>query len=185
MRLTIGHRTSEENLVRARTRSKDTVVSTGLLMVYTGDEKAGTAAVLGQAFRALGRGLRVCIINFAPGLPLSPELIWPERGRGVMEVHDLNQGPTPNARARGKEGYAEPGLRLVKDALTSGRFDMVVLSDIAALTSKTTAKGGRVIDILRSRPEGLHLLVTGQDVPDEIIAEAHLVTGARASGALT
>ena len=154
-------------------------------MVYTGDEKGGTAAVLGQAFRALGRGLRVCIINFAPGISISQHLAWPDRGHGLLEVHDLNEDAAPDSGEGGKRGGTELGLTLVKDALTSGRFDMVVLTDIAALTNQPAAGEERVIDILRSRPEGLHVLVTGQDVPDAIISAADLVTVARASTSFT
>ncbi len=160
-------------------------MSTGLLIVYTGDKKGGSAAVLGQAFRALGRGLRVCIINCAPEMRISQDLVWPDGVQGFLEVHDLNESATPDCREVPGQGDAEFGLRLVKDALTSGRFDMVVLNEIADWSSAAPDNAEALIDLLLSRPEGLHLLVAGQDVPHEILAAADLVTEARAFAPLT
>ncbi|MDH4322006.1 MAG: cob(I)yrinic acid a,c-diamide adenosyltransferase, partial [Desulfobulbaceae bacterium] len=39
----------------------------GLVILYTGDGKGKTTAALGQAVRAAGHGLRICIIQFIKG----------------------------------------------------------------------------------------------------------------------
>jgi len=36
----------------------------GLLMVLTGDAEDKTVSAFGQVFRALGQGVRVCVIDF-------------------------------------------------------------------------------------------------------------------------
>ncbi len=48
----------------------------GLIQVYTGNGKGKTTAALGLALRAVGRGLKVCMIQFikggAPTASISP-----------------------------------------------------------------------------------------------------------------
>ncbi|MGB9792313.1 MAG: cob(I)yrinic acid a,c-diamide adenosyltransferase, partial [Thermacetogeniaceae bacterium] len=39
----------------------------GLVQVYTGNGKGKTTAALGQALRSVGRGLKVCMIQFLKG----------------------------------------------------------------------------------------------------------------------
>jgi len=63
----------------------------GLVQVYTGDGKGKTTASLGLALRAVGRGLKVCIVQFIKGggqygehlaaQKLSPLLVIHQTGR--------------------------------------------------------------------------------------------------------
>ena len=39
----------------------------GLIQVYTGNGKGKTTPALGLALRAIGRGLRVCMVQFIKG----------------------------------------------------------------------------------------------------------------------
>src|SRR6185503_4618312 len=55
-------------VVDARGRmTKNAPERKGLLLVYTGKGKGKTTAALGIVFRALGRGLRVAVIQFIKG----------------------------------------------------------------------------------------------------------------------
>ena len=50
----------------------------GLLIVYTGHGKGKTTAALGAVFRALGRGLRVAVVQFIKGKWKTGERVFAE-----------------------------------------------------------------------------------------------------------
>jgi len=51
----------------------------GLLVVYTGHGKGKTTAALGMVFRALGRGMRVTVVQFIKGKWKTGERLFAER----------------------------------------------------------------------------------------------------------
>ncbi len=59
----------------------------GLIMVHTGYGKGKTTAALGLAFRALGHGLPVCIIQFIKGTWKYGELYSARRFGDLLEFH--------------------------------------------------------------------------------------------------
>src|SRR5206468_2471072 len=73
----------------------------GLLLVYTGHGKGKTTAALGIVFRALGRGLRVAVVQFIKGKWKTGERLFAEKlpgltflvmGRGfTWESEDLSR----------------------------------------------------------------------------------------------
>ena len=57
-----------------------------------------------------------------------------------------------------------------------GGYDLLILDEInVALDYKLIPLGG-VLDILRSKPKSLELVLTGRNAPRELIEEADLVT---------
>ena len=69
-------------------------MSKGLLMVHTGNGKGKTTAALGLAFRALGQGLQVCVIQFIKGSGKYGEMTAAERFSDLLEFHVMGRGFT-------------------------------------------------------------------------------------------
>ena len=69
-------------------------MSQGLLIVNTGDGKGKTTAALGQAFRAIGHGFRVCFLQFLKGSWKYGELEAAKRFEDLMEIRALGKGFT-------------------------------------------------------------------------------------------
>ena len=59
----------------------------GLLMVNTGNGKGKTTAALGQTFRALGHGKKICIIQFIKGNWKYGELFSVERYMDLVDFY--------------------------------------------------------------------------------------------------
>src|SRR5262252_6869599 len=71
----------------------------GLIIVHTGAGKGKTTAALGLAFRALGQGLKVGIVQFIKGAIPTGEAALAARLPG-LEIHTMGNGFTWNTQDR-------------------------------------------------------------------------------------
>ena len=149
----------------------------GLVQVYTGDGKGKTSAAFGLALRAVGRGLKVYVIQFIKGGFDYGELYVVERlpnfklkafGRGKF-VTDVP--PTENDVKLAKEAF-----ELARKVVNCGDYDVVVLDEINIALHLKLVGIEEVIDLIRSKPKHVELVLTGRYVPPEIVKLADLVT---------
>src|SRR3954452_24692746 len=75
----------------------------GLLIVHTGAGKGKTTAALGMAFRALGQGLRVGMVQFIKGAIPTGEAALAARLAPQLEMFTLGDGFTWNTQDRAKD----------------------------------------------------------------------------------
>ncbi len=149
----------------------------GLVQVYTGDGKGKTSAAFGLALRAAGRGLKVYIIQFIKG----------GFDYGELYVVDKVQGITLKAFGRGKFVLAKPpekedvklaqeALQLAEKVLEDAEYDVVILDEINVALSLQLIELDRVLQLIKSKPKHVELVLTGRGAPKEIIQLADLVT---------
>lgn len=157
----------------------DKPLERGYVHIYTGDGKGKTTAALGLALRAVGKGLKVLIIQFLKSEDAdSGELRAAER-----------LAPDLDIRPRGEEGFVDPenipasAFTLASVALAesgkeiqSGNWDIVVLDEINVAAAFGLVNVREVLDVVNLRPEGVELILTGRFAPAEFIDAADLVT---------
>jgi len=152
----------------------------GLVQVYTGDGKGKTTAALGQALRALGRGLRVYMAQFIKGQEsgehlaaqrLTPGLTITQLGTGEFII---DRKPTTEELALAEAGWSEI-CRVVGD----GSCDVVILDEISHAVKVGLISVERVLELVNKRPKHVEIILTGRDMPVELIAAADLVTEMR------
>jgi len=158
------------------TPSPDTAERAGLLVVYTGHGKGKTTAALGMVFRALGRGLRVTVVQFIKGKWKTGERVFAESlpqlrfrvmGLGfTWESDDISRDKAA-ARAAWAEAQSE---------ILSGERELVVLDELTYAFHYGFLALDEVLETLRSRPAGVHVVITGRDAPAALIELADLVT---------
>lgn len=154
----------------------------GYIQLYTGDGKGKTTASLGLALRAVGRGLRVLVIQFLKGdeLPSGEEIA----------VKDL--APNLEIRRRGAPGFIEEGRVSGKDRelagaaleeagreMETGSWDVIILDEINVAVHFDLIPLQDVLSLLDRKPEGLEMVLTGRRAPQELIDRADLVTEMR------
>lgn len=151
----------------------------GLVIVYTGHGKGKTTAALGMVFRALGRGMRVAVVQFIKGKWKTGERLFAETipgltflvmGRGfTWESDDLSRDKAA-ARAAFQEAAA---------LIAGGAQDIVVLDEITYALNYGFVAQDELLAVLRARPAHVHVVITGRNAPDELVALADLVTEMR------
>ena len=152
----------------------------GLLIVYTGPGKGKTTCALGTAFRAVGQGLRVLMVQFIKGSWHYGELdaakmlgddkfrIRP-MGRGFVKIGGAETDPADIKLA--KECW-EAG----REAIYGGKYDLVVLDEINYTISYKMLNAEKVVEALTGRPEQVHVICTGRNAHPKLVEAADLVT---------
>jgi len=152
----------------------------GLLIVYTGPGKGKTTCALGTAFRAVGQGLRVLMVQFIKGSWHYGELdaakmlgddkfeIRP-MGRGFVKVGGAETDPEDIRMA---EECWETG----REAIYSGKYELVILDEINYVISYKMLDAAKVAEALKGRPEVVHVICTGRNAHPLLVEQADLVT---------
>ena len=156
--------------------SASTETRRGLLMVYTGHGKGKTTAALGMVFRALGRGLSVTVVQFIKGkwktgerlfAATLPELRFFVMGLGfTWDSDDLSKD-----RQAARDAWDK-----AREEIASGERDLVVLDELTYTLHYGFLALDEILTVLRERPPHVHVVVTGRNAPEGLMALADLVT---------
>jgi cob(I)alamin adenosyltransferase len=71
---------------------------------------------------------------------------------------------------------AEQGLIKARDAMLSGRYDMVILDEINVTVWFGLLTVKQILDLLDQRPQSVEIILTGRNAPREFIQYADLVS---------
>jgi len=152
----------------------------GLVIVYTGGGKGKTSAALGLVLRAVGYNHKVCMVQFVKGSwhygeldsakRLAPEFELITAGKGFVGILDDKSPREEHVKA------ANDTLAISKEKMMSGKFDVVILDEINYAVQLELLKLDDVIDMIKSKPTELDLVLTGNHAAKEIIELADLVT---------
>jgi cob(I)alamin adenosyltransferase len=154
----------------------DAPTEPGLLLVYTGQGKGKTTAALGLAFRALGRNLRVAMVQFIKGKWKTGERLFAETipnltflvmGRGfTWESDDLSRD-----RAAAQAAWQQAAA-----LIAAGEHPVVILDELTYVLNYGFVPVAEVLEALRARPAHVHVVVTGRNAPEALVELADLVT---------
>lgn len=154
-----------------------------LLIVYTGPGKGKTTCALGTAFRTVGQGLRVLMVQFIKGSWHYGELDAAKMlGEDKMEIRPMGRG---FVKVGGAETDPED-IRLCEEAwefgraqMHSGRYSLVIFDEINYVISYRMLEIDKVVSAFASRPERVHVICTGRNAHPKLVEAADLVTEMR------
>ena len=153
----------------------------GLVIINTGHGKGKSTAAFGQALRAAGQGLKVCIIQFIKGQAKTGEaLAFTTAFPGQVELHLAGTGFTWQQDMETVKEAALSGWQLAREKIASDAYDLMVLDELTYLIGLGLIPENEVIALFRARPKRLHLVITGRDASQGLIEYADLVTEMRA-----
>lgn len=153
----------------------------GLVLVHTGEGKGKTTAAIGLAVRAWGEGLRVLILQFIKGGWKYGELKAIEALRAAephIEVRQCGLGFTQRDKSDMDKHIkaAHEALKEAEAEITSGNWDLVILDEINYAVKFGLLEEQEIVELLKKKPAGLHVVLTGRDARLDIIEQADLVT---------
>jgi cob(I)alamin adenosyltransferase len=156
-------------------------IGKGYVQVYTGNGKGKTTASLGLAVRAAGHGLKTVIIQFMKGWIDYGELAGVRMLAPRVEIHQAGRDTFVNRRSPDPEDVrlAREGLALANEVIRGRKADILVLDEINCAADFGLLPVAEVLELVRNKPDGMELVLTGRGAPQEIIDAADLVTEMR------
>lgn len=150
----------------------------GCVQVYTGNCKGKTTAALGLALRAVGRGLRVIMIQFMKGGGPYGEHLAAERLAPELTIIPTGREGWVNKDNPAKEdvALAVAALALAREKLVSGEYDMVILDEANGAVGFGLFSIDDLLQLVQLRPEKVELVITGRGAHERLVAAADLVT---------
>ncbi len=154
----------------------------GRILVYTGNGKGKTTAAIGLAVRAIGRDMKVSMLQFIK----SPERTYGEKNvlekLNGAEIHHLGVGFTWTKTPDEHRQSLKSAWKLAKEKIMCGKYNLVILDEINnALAIHTFPINDvlpieEVIHTIKNLPPHVHVVLTGRDAKDEVKEIADLVS---------
>lgn len=148
----------------------------GRVIINTGNGKGKTTAALGTAFRALGHGQKVCMIQFLKGQGEYGErkmagkianLDWFICGKGFVFTKENIEEDRLVARE---------GFQLAREKVESDYYDLIILDEITYLPLYDFLDVEEIVDLITNRPPRLSIILTGREADSRLIEIADTVT---------
>jgi cob(I)alamin adenosyltransferase len=154
----------------------------GLIIVNTGPGKGKTTAAMGTALRAVGQGMKVLMLQFLKGSwhygeldavkAFGDKFVMKQLGRGFVKVGGAE--PDPEDLKAVEDAWKES-----EQAILGGQWDVVVLDEINYAISYKMLDAERVVEVLKRKPEMVHVILTGRNAHPAIVEIADTVTEMR------
>lgn len=148
----------------------------GLIQIYTGDGKGKTTAALGLACRARGHGLRVYYICFHKKRRYGEHRILKKLG---IDSFGFAKKRPHSFKNISKEEFRKAclrGLEFIKKIFKENKYDLLILDEILISLREGFLKEAEILDIFRSKPKNLELVLTGRGLTKNLLKEADLVS---------
>ena len=151
----------------------------GLIIVNTGPGKGKTTAAMGTAFRAVGNGMKVLMLQFLKvswhygeldaAKQFGDNFIMKQLGRGFIKVGGAETDPEDVRLVQ--EAWNE-----AREAILSGKWDLIVLDEINYAIGYGLLDPAIVVETLKQKPDMVHVILTGRNAHPSIVEIADTVT---------
>ncbi|MDR6790426.1 cob(I)alamin adenosyltransferase [Sphingomonas sp. BE138] len=160
-----------------RTMMEGKTVEKGLLIVHTGAGKGKSTAAFGMAVRAMGHGMKVGVVQFVKGAMTTGEKAIFDAFPELIEFRAMGEGFTWDTQDRARDvAVARTAWEEVQRMLADPDIAMVIADELNIVLRYDYLPTDEVVAVATARAPMKHLVVTGRNAPDALIAAADLVT---------
>ena len=153
--------TRHADKMRKKKAARDKIIAgktieKGLLIVHTGKGKGKSTAAFGMIFRCIGHGMRAGVIQF---------------------IKAMGEGFTWETQDRARDiAHARAAWEHSKAMIADPSFRMVLLDELNIVLRYDYLPLEEVLEVLKNKPSDKHVIVTGRNAREELVALADLVT---------
>ena len=133
-----------------------------------------------MAHRANHINWKICLIQFVKGSWKYGELKGIKKLEDYVELHTVGEGfvgiiddKTPIEEHK---TIANEAIKISTTKIQSGNYDIVILDEVNYAINLGLVKLEDILNLIKSKPSTLDLILTGNHAKDEIIELADLVT---------
>lgn len=149
----------------------------GLLIVHTGDGKGKSTAAFGMALRSLGWGMKVGIVQFIKGKWKTGERLFFTEFADRIDYVVSGEGFTWDTQDRERDvAAARAGWERARAMIGDPSYDLIILDELNIALRYEQLPLPEVLEVLKARPAGTHVCITGRNAKPELIEAADLVT---------
>lgn len=149
----------------------------GRVHVITGEGRGKTTAAFGLAMRVAGHDMKACIVQMMKSGETTGEVLAAKR-LGNIEVAQFGTGSFVSRDKVSAEDrqQAHDALSFASNVVQKGVCSLLVLDEVNLAVSFGLISADEVMKILRSRPDGIEILLTGREAPREFLEYADYVS---------
>ena len=154
----------------------------GLVQVFTSSQRNFFTDVMAQALRIAGQGTPVLIVQFLKGginqghkqpVELGQHLDWVRCDfPGCIDTSDVDET---------KKQLLLDLWHYTQRVVYEGKYELVVLDELSLAINFGLIPENEVLDFLEKRPRNLDVILTGPNMPEEILEIADQITEIRRS----
>ena len=151
----------------------------GLIIVHTGPGKGKSSAGFGMIMRCIAHGMPAAVVQFIKGNWSTGEKTFlKERFSDEVQFHVSGEGFTWDTQDRERDiAAARAGWEKAKELIRDPSIRFVMLDEINIALRNDYLDIDEVVGFIQTeKPEMTHVLLTGRNAKEELIAAADLVT---------
>ena len=151
----------------------------GLIIVHTGPGKGKSSSGFGMIMRCIAHGMPCAVVQFIKGdRPTGEKTFLRERFAAECQFHVSGEGFTWETQDRARDiAAAEAGWEKAKELIRDPAIRFVLLDEINIALRNDYLDIDEVVAFLQTeKPEMTHVLLTGRNAKEELLAAADLAT---------
>lgn len=159
-------------------RVKNALIDRGIVIVNTGDGKGKSTAAFGTAFRAIGQGYSVAIVQFIKGKWKTGEMEIFKQFDSIYHVIS-GEGFTWDTQDEERDiKAAKHGWEVAKEIINdkSCKYKLLILDEFNLALHYNFIDIDEVVSTIKNKPDCLNIIITGRNAPAQIIELADTVT---------
>jgi cob(I)alamin adenosyltransferase len=149
----------------------------GLLIVHTGAGKGKSSAAFGMGLRCIGHGMKLGVVQFIKGAWDTAERRLLSSFGELVTFKAMGEGFTWETQDRTRDiAAAERAWTEASTMLADATYRMVILDELNVALRYGYLPIDTVLAAIAARPTDQHVVVTGRNALEPMIAAADLVT---------